>query len=220
MIKALLVGPLATVKELKLVLKNEPELILSIVAVDAGLYVCEKARVSPLFSVGDFDSYFKKVKPSKKLPENCWILPKEKDRSDLAYALKLLLKEDFTDCIAIGFQGGRADHEYGTHLDFTEAAKEYFLIKNSGMRGDFYYLNEKMDLKLKLLKNQSVSIFPSEGVTSKIKCFGFKYGDRKKFFSITRTNGLSNIVKEEFQKIWCKTGSILIMVPNDESKRE
>ena len=213
--QALLVGPLASVPDLKAEIRSGAKAVL---AVDAGLDVCLRAKVPPLFSVGDWDGT--KI-PKSKLPENRWDLPIDKDRSDLAYALKLLADEDFTEIRAIGFQGGRLDQELAVHLDFLEAVRSYGLpISSHGPRGETHYLTEKMDLRLRLDVGTTVSVFPLDVAEARVKYHGFRYGSDKKPFRIVRSQGLSNLTTSQLQRIWCKKGTVLVMVPHANSLRK
>jgi thiamine pyrophosphokinase len=209
--RALLVGPLARPEDIR----SHKALLSTIIAVDGGLDVCRKAKVEPLFSVGDWDSY---RGPIGKLPENRWDLPKEKGRSDLAYALKLVDEQDFSEVVAVGFQGGRFDHELGVHLDFLEAAGSGILVQSHGPRGVIHYLVKGMDVRLRLREGEIVSVFPFDATDASVKFFGFQYGVGKKPIRLQRTEGLSNVATGFLQRIWCKKGSVLVMLPETRKK--
>ena len=83
-----------------------------IIACDAGLASLEHIGAVPNIIVGDFDSY--NGVPSG---ENVVILPREKDDTDSAYALKLGLARGFTKFILHGALGGaRISHSVANML--------------------------------------------------------------------------------------------------------
>ena len=188
----------------------------AVIAVDGGLDVCRRAKLDPLFTVGDWDSF---QGSRSSLPDNRWDLPKDKNRSDLSFALKLLDEQGFSEIIAVGFQGGRFDHELGVHLDFLEAAREGIGVESVGPRGTIHYLYQGMDVRLRLKEGCIVSVFPLEAAVASVKFYGFQYGCGRKAISVQRTEGLSNRTTSFLQRIWCKKGAILVMIPPFQKRR-
>ncbi len=76
---------------------------------DGGLDHKEALGVNPDLVVGDFDSHPK--------PENShWeiiVLPREKDDTDTAFAVKEALRRGFDEFLFVGVLGGRMDHSMG-----------------------------------------------------------------------------------------------------------
>lgn len=72
-----------------------------VIACDAGLFHLEKCGTVPDLTVGDFDSY-----DQTPAVENVVFLPRRKDDTDSAYALKLGLEKGYTRFILHGSLGG------------------------------------------------------------------------------------------------------------------
>ncbi|MBQ6182419.1 MAG: thiamine diphosphokinase [Clostridia bacterium] len=72
-----------------------------VIACDAGLFHLEKCGTVPDLTVGDFDSY-----DQTPAVENVVFLPRRKDDTDSAYALKLGLEKGYTRFILHGALGG------------------------------------------------------------------------------------------------------------------
>ncbi len=76
---------------------------------DSGLRHMETLGREPALIVGDFDSF--------SLPEETGaeliVLPREKDDTDTAYAVKEMLRRGYGDFLLTGAAGGRIDHTLG-----------------------------------------------------------------------------------------------------------
>ena len=76
---------------------------------DSGLRHLEALRREPALTVGDFDSFL--------LPEEgggeLIVLPREKDDTDTAFAVKEMLRRGYRDFLLTGVTGGRIDHTLG-----------------------------------------------------------------------------------------------------------
>lgn len=75
---------------------------------DSGMRHREKLGIVPNLIVGDFDSY-----ASPHLDIETIVLPREKDDTDTAFAVKEALKRGFQDFLLVGVVGGRLDHTLG-----------------------------------------------------------------------------------------------------------
>lgn len=75
---------------------------------DCGLRHQEKLGMSPDLIIGDFDSW-----ENPNLPVETLVLPRVKDDTDTAYAVKMGLERGFEDFLLVGAAGGRLDHTLG-----------------------------------------------------------------------------------------------------------
>ena len=75
---------------------------------DSGLNCQEMLGIEPHLIVGDFDSH-----PDPHLNAETIVLPREKDDTDTAFAVKEALKREFDDFLLLGVAGGRLDHTLG-----------------------------------------------------------------------------------------------------------
>lgn len=161
-----------------------------------------KAKHSLHFSVGDGDSFQKKLDLT---------LPREKDFSDLQFALTLIPKKIKTVHF-LGFLGGRKDHEL---INYGEIA--YFLKKRKNTQ---CHLWQNAKLKTLFLSQgvhefdytgifSIVSFFPSSKVSIQGNCeYPLKKETTIKPFS---SHGLSNL---GFGKIKIKTTEPVMVMLN------
>ena len=76
-----------------------------IICCDSGLTHAETFGFTPDLIIGDFDSH-----ENPHLPVETIVLPREKDDTDTAYAVKEALRRGFTDFLMAGVIGQRPDH--------------------------------------------------------------------------------------------------------------
>ena len=75
---------------------------------DCGLKHLPFLQVRPGLIVGDFDSWEKPDSGTETI-----VLPREKDDTDTAFAVKEAVRRGFEDFLLIGMIGGRFDHSFG-----------------------------------------------------------------------------------------------------------
>ncbi len=173
----------ACARELKRALKQEPQVLR--VAVDGGLAIWQAARVVPGLWVGDGDS----CKPSqyKKISEQI-LLPREKEQSDLAAAFDECAQRGVTHVFLIGFEGGRADHEYAVAFECARYAHRFERLESSAR----FWVGAGRTWSAKLKKGQLVSIFAMGGAAGGVSLEGFKYGLHAEELA-PGSRGLSNV---------------------------
>jgi len=85
--------------------KIQDELI-DFIAVDKGYeYLLEK-NITPILTIGDFDS----IKSKKNLPKDTLILPCEKSQTDTAAAIEKAIELGYKEIFLYGVTGNRLDH--------------------------------------------------------------------------------------------------------------
>ena len=77
-----------------------------IIAADGGLQHIQTMGLAPDLVVGDFDSYTGEVPKEVE----CIALPREKDDTDMLYAVRQGLSRGYRDFLLLGAMGGRLDH--------------------------------------------------------------------------------------------------------------
>lgn len=82
-----------------------------VIAVDGGLAHLRAASLPVDIFVGDADSTATERLTALDLPDDrCWILPRDKDASDLEHALERVATLDVAEVDVFGISGGRSDH--------------------------------------------------------------------------------------------------------------
>lgn len=86
-----------------------------VIAVDGGLAYCGILNIEPDMILGDFDSVGEKehaavMSLKEQIPERIIELPREKDDTDMLYAIKYALELGYRDFRIYAGMGGRFDH--------------------------------------------------------------------------------------------------------------
>lgn len=83
------------------------------IGVDRGTLVLLQSKIQPVYAVGDFDSVTIEEKQWIEARMNIETMPKEKDVTDLAYAVQKALEMGYKKIKIYGATGGRLDHFMG-----------------------------------------------------------------------------------------------------------
>ncbi|WP_419791932.1 thiamine diphosphokinase [Staphylococcus chromogenes] len=83
------------------------------IGVDRGTYDLLQAKIQPVFAVGDFDSVSDDERRWIQAQMDVEVMPREKDVTDLAYAVKKALDLGYKKIKIYGATGGRLDHFMG-----------------------------------------------------------------------------------------------------------
>ena len=95
------------------------------IGVDRGTYDLLQAKIQPVFAVGDFDSVSNHERRWIQEQMDVEVMPREKDDTDLAYAVKQAFDLGYKKVKIYGATGGRLDHFMGAmqilkHASFKE----------------------------------------------------------------------------------------------------
>lgn len=122
-----------------------------VIAADRGFKNAEKFGINPDIVLGDFDSL--EIIPNH---ENLIKLPREKDDTDTAYAVKLALECGVKRIFILGGMGGRLDHTFAN----------IELLSYTASKGARAFLLDGGEV-LTVLKNETVTVHgkPSETVS-------------------------------------------------------
>ena len=178
-----------------------------VIAVDAGLAVCEDLGLVPDLAVGDFDTFgLERMEELRK--KEGWatdVHKPEKDETDTDLAVRSALRAGFHTAHVLGATGGRLDHELSNiHLKnriflLTPDDEEYSVFLKDRIYGKY------------------VSFLPLTETVLGITLDGFKYPLHNKDISILEDPSLcvSNEIPGERAKITFRKGILICVESRD-----
>ncbi|MBO7408095.1 MAG: thiamine diphosphokinase [Clostridia bacterium] len=180
---------------------------------DGGLSYAEALGLRFELLVGDFDSY------TGALPSGGFELirlPREKDDTDIGFAVQTLLARGSREFLLLGAAGGRLDHTLGNIAVAGAIAEAGGLCTICGSKpGEMIYVFKGRTLELTPLPGAYVSLFPLGAKTATVTLEGFKYPLRHGRLSAQSTLGVSN----EFAagaaspaRITAERGTVIVVV--------
>lgn len=235
-----LVGPLAEAKKLTRWAHEEfrKSAVVAFIGVDAGFQVLFDSGLPPTLLIGDLDGLknpeLAEMTPTLKLP-------RVKERSDLSFALKFCSEQKASVLYAYGFQGGRADHEFGVHLDLSEASVRIPRVVSIGERGVTFYLSAKyasekspfriakkdlIALRATFDSSNShrssakpslqkwISLFPTEGTARGVMVRGLRFPVLNGILS-SSSQGLSNEIRSSEIEVSLRKGRVALFFPTE-----
>jgi thiamine pyrophosphokinase len=215
--RAILLGPLAhgdrvLVRALREVAPREGKDLL--IGVDRGTEVWLKHRLRPGLAVGDWDS----LEDRRKLRELPHVtLEREKDHSDLAYALRAAATAGVTEILCLGLTGGRPDHHLAMMQELANLAERpgtrLKRVWAWGPEASYEFLTRRIPRwKARLPKGHTVSVLPlgerARGVTIR----GMRYalnGARLE----SGSRGLSNEGTGGAAEVRLSSGRLVVIIP-------
>ena len=174
-----------------------------VIAVDAGLAVCEELGLVPDLAVGDFDTFgLERMEELRK--KEGWatdVHKPEKDETDTDLAVRSALRAGFHTAHVLGATGGRLDHEL-SNIHLMRAAKD--AEEHSVFLKDRIY-------------GKYVSFLPLTETVLGITLDGFKYPLHNKDISILEDPSLcvSNEIPGERAKITFRKGILICVESRD-----
>ena len=206
-----------------------------LIAVDRGLDVLMElggsGRFKPDLIVGDFDSTGRSFEEIKGLGSTCEKLPREKDLSDLEYALKVAVEracdgekdgsgEEPFHCepnpdsriIILGATGGRLDHFLANVMDLQiplEAGIRACIVDENNV---IFLKDQSFQLSREYCFGKYVSLLPLTEESVDVTLKGFKYsGEHIVLKRGLASHGISNeIVDAQAEVIF--EGAVMIVV--------
>ena len=234
-----LVGPFADPKTLAEWAHSEfrKDTAVAFVAVDSGFRALKSSGLPITLVIGDMDG----MGWSEGWTDIDGVpvvgLPRAKERSDLAFALEFAIAQRAAIVYAFGFQGERADHDFGVHLDLSEASRRISRVVSIGEKGAVFYLDAKYaPLKLtrkavaslrkvssaggrrapKLRRSvdseKLVSLFPIGGDAKGVRLRGLRFPALGGILS-SSSQGLSNEIRAANIEIGIRRGRLGIFFP-------
>lgn len=138
-------------------------------AVDGGLNYCYKMRLKPDLVVSDLDSVEPEVLQFyATVPTQ--IFPRDKDETDLALAINILLQRGFQEIVLFGALGKRIDHTVGNlHLMYRYADQ----VRMETEEESVFFL-QKQEI-LHTFTGQVISLMPFNGKVTGVVSKGLKW---------------------------------------------
>lgn len=212
--RALLVGPMigrsATERQQAQRLVREVDLVI---AVDGGVDRCHSLGLRADLAIGDWDGVRSRRHPSR-IPSIS--LPRRKDRSDFYWAVELAHAFGAKELRAIGFDGGRRDHEFAVWLDAAAAAQKHadlnsLEILSRAYRVAFVSGRQRSGLRLAVPRGATFSVFSLRGIARGVSLRGGKYTLQKASLDASSL-GLSNRALRSRISVSLKSGALAIVV--------
>jgi thiamine pyrophosphokinase len=213
--RAILLGPIALSSKKQRAWFRQWKVSTSdlLVGVDGGLDIWNRYGYQPHWGVGDWDSLENKGLLKKVLRVD---LQRDKDRSDLFYAVLLALSQGARRLLCVGFTGGRLDHHLATLCDlawFSDDPRWIAPIEVFGVDGGTVFLSQyQSSWRRKLPLKTLVSIFGFPEGASGVDLTGFRY-ELKNALLLPSSLGLSNEVLSEQVEVRLKRGHLLVLIP-------
>ncbi|MCO4330807.1 thiamine diphosphokinase [Staphylococcus hyicus] len=177
------------------------------VGVDRGTFELLQAKIQPVYAVGDFDSVTEHERRFIESRMAVEIMPKEKDLTDLAYAVQKAIEMGYKKIKIYGATGGRLDHFMGAmqilkNVDFKD--KKIQLIDKQNI---IELLTPGKYKKRRKSQYTYVSFVPAtDNATLTLK--GFKYTLEHQYLEQGSTLTISNEFKDRYADIIVHEGLI------------
>ena len=185
-----------------------------IFAADSGYLKCKEIGIRPDEIIGDYDSA---ERPDMEMCANRVFLDVEKEHTDTFAAVRSAVFSNYKEIVIFGAIGSRVDHTYSNILclDFCKKHGVKCTILNKHNRISLVVGEATVNHDY-----QWFSLFAFLGECKDVKIDGAHYGAdfygaKSLDFSVSDQFGQSNYVEDEFAKITCKSGTLLLIESND-----
>ncbi len=174
-----------------------------LIAADGGASHLKALQIEPDITLGDFDSL-------GYTPRGALVLPKEKDDTDVFFAVKLALKKGFDAYILHGCYGKRPDH---TLANIQVLAHMSRAGKKAYMPADGWMISAITDASMEFEKRSSglISVFSASETACGVNISGLKYLLNDFDMSADMPVGVSNEFIGKESMISVRKGTIIIM---------
>ena len=195
-------------------LKTIYELNDILVGVDQGTKHLLESDLIPHFIIGDFDSFT--LPTNFALKSKIITLEKEKDYSDLEYALNNLpflldseLKFSDYEVIIINNMQGRIDHILSTL--FLMKKRKNISIQSATQK--IFFIDKKIQISLPI--NTTISLIPMSHEVKNITTKGLYYPLCNESLFLHQSRGISNLSLESLVQIEFHDGELLCVINNN-----
>lgn len=173
-----------------------------LIAVDGGLNHCQRLKIAPTLLIGDLDSASSKARAAfPDLP--MIVLNREKDWSDLDFAIQWVSKKKPSSMTLFGSFGLRIDHSLSNLIALTRYPGKLFIETESERIGAI-----NKSIQLVTYSGQTVSLIPINGPAKGIKTRGLKWELQNRTLDKTFI-GISNIATQKEVHISLTSGDLL-----------
>ena len=187
-----------------------------VIGVDGGAERLLQSGIRPTICVGDWDSTSAAAKRRILSQERHLTLAKEKDRSDLHYAFQVARHFGAQEIVALGFSGGRADHQLGVLFEFAEVAGQKSAPQSLSYLSESEVVHfispHTRPVRLALKRGAVASVFSLLGEAGGVRLEGFRFtisGGRL----APSSHGLSNLTTAGRQRVSVKKGVLALVIP-------
>jgi thiamine pyrophosphokinase len=191
-----------------------------VIAVDGGLAAWRGFPVKADFAIGDWDGLIARLGERGARRElskvRHFTLPVAKDASDLAFALDLARWTGVRELVALGFTGGREDHQLGMLFELAAASARFRRVTSRGPAADYEFVDSRGARRwsAKLARGTTVSVFALGAGASRVVLKGFRYplpGGRL----APGSRGLSNVARGGTCSVAVGQGQLLVVIPRE-----
>ncbi len=182
-----------------------------VIAADRGLVHADAMGISPHLILGDFDSY----PDDPPQQENCILLPREKDDTDMMFAVKYALERGYQEFLLLGAMGGRLDHTLANLgvLRFLKSRGCDGIILDAACR---MRLVENGEISVsKEERYPYLSVFSMELESRGVTLRGVKYPLTDATMRSDFPIGCSNEITEEAATVSVKEGCLVVLQCTD-----
>lgn len=176
-----------------------------VIAADGGLIYCKRDNITPDLVIGDFDSLG--FIPEQ---ENIYVLPVEKDDTDISFAVKYAMEKGYDTFVIFGGTGGRrADHTYAN------IALLAYISKHGGkgflVCGD-YTITSVTNSKISFpaYMNGDISVFSFDNVSYGVSEKGLFYNFDNTDVENSIVTGVSNSFTGQESSVSVREGTLII----------
>lgn len=229
-----LVGPFADARRLARWAHSEfrKSAAVAFVGVDSGLHPLFESGLPATLAIGDMDGHPSAGRSAAALARAEGIttvrLARVKERSDLAVALEFAADQNAPVIYAVGFQGGRADHDFAVHLDLAEISRRVPRVVSIGEKGATFYLSSRF-APLKLRRDAVerlrdfaapnsrrfrglASLFPVGSPARGVRLRGLRFPALGGILSVS-SQGLSNEIRGREIEVGLRSGRVALFFP-------
>ena len=193
-------------EEIDIALAKEIKTEDYVVCADNGLSFANEFGISPNLVVGDFDSFKEEVNTSADVIK----LPKEKDDTDLFFAVNEALSRGYKDIILSGVTGGRLDMSFATVSTLIFAHSKGAKIRVYDKSHKLFIISSSLTLK-KPKNSRYFSVFPLTDEVKGLKITGAKYSAQNMNLVKDFPIGVSNEFAQNEVKISLEDGLLLVI---------
>ena len=180
-----------------------------VIICDGGLAHAQSANIRFDVLLGDFDSW------EGPIPQGDFetiTLPKEKDDTDLMYAVKLAIQRGYVNFIFLGVLGGRTDHFLGNLAAGAYVATKGGLGVLFGQNERLYILRDNI-LTLSAMPGTTVSVLPWGDQLRHVTLTGLTYSLEDATLTNDFPLGVSNHFMGTEATVTVKDGTLLLFYP-------
>ncbi len=184
------------------------------IGVEKGADLILNEKLTPLYAIGDFDSYQKRFLLSRMNEKNIITLSQDKDESDTEGALMFALDRfGYNDVVILASLHGRYDHSHALLLLLKKYHKIHLQIEDAQNRLLYFEKGSHV-----VMQDDYTYVglfgFPSAVVTME----NTKYPVHKLKLNFCEVKAISNVMKTKASLFIVHKGSVLLVLSKDQEE--